>query len=509
MAVINYSVNISNSVSSFFSNCSSRFCNTSVAYGTYNVSIFGVNTSLNCSYSNVLVDSDYSLSQCLLFDAVLNVSATNWTGGSVSSFNVSLAGRSYGTTSGSLLAYIVRNYSYSVLFEYPLFASQSVAFTSNSSYYQSLSTMLLPFNALFFQTYLETSGAKLESNLTNISIVETSGLAQYSVQTNGSGFAFLQNVSVGSYYVSFDNPSYAVRRVFVNVSNSSSQWVYGYLSNGTAILFNYRSVGGNVIPGVLFELFAFVNGTLTKIGSDLSDPTGRVQFFALESTFYAMNSSKTGYQSYFVSYPQILFTSYDITLYESSTASITPSAYVSFSPNSFYNGMSNNFSIVFTSPFGYFSAYNFSVTLPSTTLSGSGSTPLGESFNLNFTIPSSTSRQLVVVNYSFLLSNNVSQNVSLSFYTSAPYLNKTLVNMGDRSYGMLLGDKVLWVSVILLIVMGAAFIGAGFEVALVFGGFVLLLLVYNGFIPLFAHPFFYVPMGLIILFLFFKMWGNR
>ena len=336
LAVINYSVNISNSVSSFFSNCSSRFCNTSVAYGTYNVSIFGVNTSLNCSYSNVLVDSDYSLSQCLLFDAVLNVSATNWTGGSVSSFNVSLAGRSYGTTSGSLLAYIVRNYSYSVLFEYPLFASQSVAFTSNSSYYQSLSTMLLPFNALFFQTYLETSGAKLESNLTNISIVETSGLAQYSVQTNGSGFAFLQNVSVGSYYVSFDNPSYAVRRVFVNVSNSSSQWVYGYLSNGTAILFNYRSVGGNVIPGVLFELFAFVNGTLTKIGSDLSDPTGRVQFFALESTFYAMNSSKTGYQSYFVSYPQILFTSYDITLYESSTASITPSAYVSFSPNSFY-----------------------------------------------------------------------------------------------------------------------------------------------------------------------------
>jgi hypothetical protein len=73
---------------------------------------------------------------------------------------------------------------------------------------------------------------------------------------------------------------------------------------------------------------------------------------------------------------------------------------------------------------------------------------------------------------------------------------------------MLLGDKLFWLVVILLIVMGSAFLGIGFEGALIFGGLILLLMTNNGFIDA-GKPLLYITGFGIVFLLFLRAWGSK
>lgn len=460
-------------------------------------------TAQNSTGSMISTDTrSFSVSYVLL-----NVTARNFTGGFINGFNMSLNGVSFVASGGSLLLNISPFVSYVLSFNNSLYANYETVYVANDSINQYYSTVLYPLNSLFFQTYLESTGGVLASNLTSIVLVNNE--YSYNLSTNNNGFGIIQGVYPGSYYVSFSHPSYVLRKLYLTVLPFSSQNVSVFLNNGTAILFNYKDAGATPIPGVLFRMYTFVNGVLTLVNSDVADSSGRVQFYAMSNKYYAFNSSKSGYNDYFNFYSQLLFTSYDIKLSQSSVGNITPSAWISFSPQSFVNGRSHNFSIIFVSPFGSLNSYQYVLTAPGVMLNGSGLISTGQIFVNNFSIPWSSVSQVVMVNYSFLLENGVSDSRSFTFYTTAPYLNKTLVDIGDKSYGMLGGDKIFWLSIILLVVMGVVWLGAGFEASLMMGGLVVFLLSSTGFITIPWIPLMSVLLAFIIMLLVLKAWGGR
>jgi hypothetical protein len=169
--------------------------------------------------------------------------------------------------------------------------------------------------------------------------------------------------------------------------------------------------------------------------------------------------------------------------------------------------LSKDFNISFVSPYNEFASYQFTFSYPGGSYSDSGSTPGGEYFGIPFSI---SSDGWVYLSYTFFLTDGSTSSNSYAFRISTPWMDKTLVNMGDGDdYGMLFGDKIFWLIIILLIVMGSAFLGIGFEGALIFGGFILLLMTTNGFIPLDKTPLLWIVGFGIVFMLFLRAWGNK
>ena len=75
------------------------------------------------------------------------------------------------------------------------------------------------------------------------------------------------------------------------------------------------------------------------------------------------------------------------------------------------------------------------------------------------------------------------------------------MNMGSKDYGMLIGDKIFWLALIMIVVMGVGYLAIGTEGAIIFGGIIMLIMTFNGFIPKQYVSLMYVPAVAIIMLL--------
>lgn len=416
----------------------------------------------------------------------LNVSAFNIST-PLTTFNVTVDGVSYNTTSGNTSINVFLGL-HNVTVDAPNQVSNTSVINVNTTPVFYYDVSLYPDRYVSIFTYSETNGS-LVTSATAINLVNE--FYSYNSSTTTGGNLTLYDVQPGTYSLTLSNPSYSPTQYVVILNDDSYVRLNAYLKNGTAILFNYRDYGSSVIEGVSLKVYRYVNGSLTLVGSYLSDVTGKVQFYALSNTFYGFNSSKDGYAPYYFTLNPVLFTSYDIPMSALSSGTTTPSGYISYNPASFYENQVVNFRVLFTSPYDSFVSYQYAFTYPGGSVSHSGTSLGGESFNDTFVLNDSSSH-IATLTYSWLLSNGASQSNTIDFLIIAPWQNKTMMNMGDNNYGMLTGDKVYWLTIMLIVVMGVAYLAVGLVGSFLFGGVVLIIMLSNGFIPFSASPLYYV-----------------
>lgn len=436
----------------------------------------------------------------------LTINVSNYTGGLISSYvvnvtNINLSISNSYTFNNPALVNLTQNYVYRIVIDATNYALDNFTYTPTTTT-AIIDRTLQPSNSLSFQMFTE-SGVALTS-LTSISLTSTSG--NYNGTTNATGGKQFTLINPGVYTAQFSNTGYQPRQLQVNVVDRTTQSFNVYMNNGTAILFNYKDYGGRALEGVNLKIYTYVNNNLTLVGEYLSDVTGRVQWYATSNTYYFFTNTLSGYTNNNFYLNPVLFSSYDIPMGVSTAGQYTPTAYLSYNPSSFYTGRTGNLTIRFESPYSSLTSYQYAFTYCSSTINNSGSTSIGQTFSNAYSIDC---EGIATLSYTWFLNNGATQSGSYNFVIVKPWQNKTIMNIGDKSYGMLLGDKVFWLTLIMIVVMGSAYLAVGMEGSLLFGGILLLIMTTSGYIPITAIPLYYVFGFAIIIILVFKGYGGK
>lgn len=403
----------------------------------------------------------------------LNISVLNYTSGIINNFNVSVNSVQYNTSLGYVLVPTILGYSYPIVFNMPNYAwSYSIITIQNSS--QNFSTILYPNNAINITVRNELTNAIIYTN-ESMSFVSDGGIVVYD-SMNGSKL-----------FTSFTADYYSIGISAINYTSRSYRYLFNnsygnltmYLNNGSGVIFNFKTVGGTALQGVLFKVLTYVNGSLVLVESRTSDISGKVSVSLLPNTAYFFNASLNGYTSYPLSLNPVLYGSYDIVMSPLSGGSITPSAQVTYSPTTFFSG-TPNLSIYVTSSYCSLTNFSYTISWLGNSVSSYSLNPCSAYFNVPLNL---TSSSYIQVFYQYSLNNGVYQNWTYTYSISQPQGNHTLVNIGQNYYGMLYGDRILVATFYVLVIMGVAFVALGVGGSLLFGAIFWLIFGQSGFVP--------------------------
>jgi len=443
----------------------------------YNLSISQYYLKVNAyNYSLNQISSTNSSLFNVIYNALLNVSAKDYLLNPISTFNYNLtdltdnSSRYFSTSSYASFSDIIRSRVYQLFFNVTSYTSIYINTTVVSSY-GALSQILYPSNSFFF-TIRDSLGNIITSPITSVLVQGASG----SYSASGSGTINLINLLPGSYTVFANNANYSQGQLYLTV-NSGTQLVNIYLLNGSAILFNTHDLAGNVLSGVVCRGRSYINGSLVEVMSAISDVSGKLQFTGAPSVYYDFNCSLNGYANTFMSFPQLLYSSYDVPMSIISSGNIQPSAYASFTPSNFKKNMAIPFNIQFFSPYSSLLNYSYNVTYPLGSVAGSGSNVKGSTLTNTFNINSTGQ---VIVYYQWYLNNGVYQNFTQTFNIVNVLSTHTINSQSPNNFGMLIGDKVLRDSIIIMMMMGLGWLAFGFFGSLASGGFTLMILLDTG-----------------------------
>jgi len=301
---------------------------------------------------------------------------------------------------------------------------------------------------------------------------------------------------------------YGLKQLIISVPEGSSQNISLILSNATAILFNFKNTGGTSIQNVLCYLYTSV-GSIIPDQSAYSDSSGRIQFLLVTTNYNRLVCSHPDYSAYSEVYNPVYFTSYTITLSSPTGFTTIPTGYISYSPNVFFNGQNTSLDVTFVSPYNNFVSYNYVFTFNGNVTTNSGSISGGESFVSNFFIPATTTSYPIVLNFSFVLDDGSTYN-SVITYNTVPYNSKTLVHLGENRYGMLVGDRIMFVTFILIAMTGLVWVcTTSVMISLAVAGFILMLFIRSGFLGIDGTGAFKIFIVITIAYFLLKAWYNR
>lgn len=201
------------------------------------------------------------------------ITAVNaWNSSSINTFNATINGTTYNTTTGTITTDILNNAS--SLFNITLLADgYSTRTYTNYNVSSNLAASLYPYNSLEVFAFDIDSGA----NLSNFSVTLQSVSDYYFNETNSSLIRFDDLVS-GEYSARIDSDGYSTGYYVVSVNVSSHQFLYAYLTSSfDNVTFKVvDSSTGGVLEGATVVQKKFINGSLTTIQSKNTDITGRV-----------------------------------------------------------------------------------------------------------------------------------------------------------------------------------------------------------------------------------------
>jgi len=469
-----------------------------IPIGSYDVNVSAYN------FTNNLVASGISGTFNLISNALLNVSVYN--GSSlIGSFTADLSDGQTEAGSSSVAFDVIKDRYYNVTIDssaYALNTSQVYIANFGTNY---LNVSLLPNNGVNITIRSEADGSIIYGT-TALSFVGDNGNIFYSSMNGSKVFTSL---TPDDYSVAFVLSPYSSKSYRLILEDRTFNYLTAYLNNGTAILFNFKTVGGSAISGVTFEVYTIINGQSTLVESVVSDLSGQVQVYLESNKYYSFVATKSGYATYYFSLNPVLYTSYDVVMTASGTGdTTTPSAVVTFSPTSFFRYQNGHYSVDFISQYDSLSSYGFNLTLPSGSIAGTGTNPHGESFTNAFNIGNSLPNQRVSLFYYYILDDGSYVNQTLSFPIIYTTSNRTWVNMGnsinastglDETTGYYVGERVIIVTFISLVMFGVGWLAFGGAIpGLLMALIPILFFVNVGFVP---KPLYYIVGFFIVIFI--------
>lgn len=393
------------------------------------------------------------------------------------------------TTNGSLNFILLQGYTYFIQFATPNGTHEymNVSLAANASN-QRYEFEVLPAPSIDITIRSASTGSLITENITIVLTSNTTGDTVYTV----TGGYFATDLSPEQYVIKLSGANYSQSTYVVTAGEGSVYFLTAYLQANTSevVMQFVDSIATSVtITGASVTQQALVNGSWVPISTKLTDITGRTTFGYLDDVAYQFIAIATGYQTKTFTLDPVLFSSYTVQMQRSTTLDFTEdfqSVYINYEPKLFYNARENEVDITFASPTGTFTSYDYTINYPGGTKTGGGSNVVGETFSVAFNITGASylDRVNISLGYDTTIGPERSFNYSNLILISPG--NTTFIANQDNTYGLGLVERLLVVTIIIVVVAGLATLFAGPIAGLVVALFLMGWAVKIGFWPWWA-----------------------
>jgi hypothetical protein len=474
--------------------CGYTFFNTSIsAPYNYNQYINITGCSLGQQHTNITVcdlASNCDFKKFLWYSmARLNITANSSLGdGGITTFSIYQNGTLKGSTTGGV--YSLDNLSAG----YINITIDAVGYElKSSSVYINTTFSIHKFNlystnSLNITLKEEATGTIITTD--NITIRFSSSTQEWTNISDDGGF-YIDNLLDAEYSLLFTSASYEDRTYTITVANRSHQELTIYLAaNTSTTIFTITDIDtSSLLSYVLGTMYRMINNTWQPVESKYSDITGKIQFNYLPSVKYKFYLSKSEYEDYIFYLDPILYSSYDINMQKSITQNNNQDydkIAIIYYPSTFQAKLINNFSLLIQSPYGELLDYGFNLTYPGGTNTTSGTNSIGGQLTVQFNITGATAYDTVRVDYWYNTAITGTRYFTYYFPIANIDTGPTLYDNNDNTYGLGLFERVLIMSIMVIIVVGIATLVGQPIPGIALGFFLQCFFVYNGFIPLWA-----------------------
>lgn len=499
---------------------STTFCNTSTSNCLNNplASFYNVNITPNDGTSFHSLNTNTTISalqnETIYFyvhthqinitakDSVTLANITNFTI-NIKSLN-STYETNYTTTNGLIDAFVIHE-TYNITIDangYALYNNidtLSITNDTNKTFYLQRN------NGILINIYNEANGSLITD--TNFTIYTFLNNTLIYTNTTNATITFYELIP-GNYTLRFEAINYAVKEYYIEVGNRSFQVLNAYMLQTTysTILTFTNEANGQVVEGVTLIIQKYINGSLEVISSLTSDITGRCQFSYQPNNQYYFTASKTYYTTKSFTLNPILFSSYNVLLtptttqtYESDYSGVT----INYNPTSFNNNQINTLTFTFGSPQGKLNNYGFNITFNGLINSSSGVNSYGEVLSASLNITGASFQDTAQVIYYYTTSDGATNTHAFKIpINGASASNYTLFYNKGNTYGLGDFERILIITTLLIIVVGAGVMFSGVFVGGVLGMLILGFFAYMGFIN------WWITYPTLVFLFAFIVWGS-
>jgi len=441
----------------------------------YNISIYSYQSNeshLNASFTN------YNISQQLTFNyTILNITAKdNLTGvtlgnisQSVTSSNLSGAVAQRTNTANPALFFIYPGFNYLLTTSTPAYNTIDYNIPTVPFGVYNYTVNLSANNSVYF-SFVDAN--TLSTIFTSVTVNLILGNVSLYNCTSTTGNCLIANITPNTYDVVITATGYNPLSGSVVVGNNTYQTFAAYMNTPTALNTIFTIVNQQTfepITGAIvsIESRAPANPTYTFITTLTSDIVGSVLFNYNASLYYRFTVSASEFEPNTFELKPIIYTSYEIRLRQNITVN-TSDAYETLSiqrtPTRIINNQIANFTYFISAPNGNLVFYNYTIFTSynnSILLQGSGTNAYGEILNNSLYVSSTQLNATIYYATSYILSNGYTAsfiNVIPVEGTAADY---TSVGAGGDRYNLSLFDRLLILTVVIILSGGMAFYFGG------------------------------------------------
>lgn len=363
----------------------------------------------------------------------------------------------------------------------------------NATAWQNSSTGQVSFQALNVTIRDENTGGLITENIT---VVVTGSSSETTVYTS-TGSILISDLENGENSFSFSGPSYSQRTYIVTLTNLTQTLTVYLGANTSSTTFTVKDiVTGATLENVNSGMYRLIGGAWTPVETRYTDVTGRVVFHYIPDTYYRFVMAKSGYDELVFYLNPVVYSSYDIFLTPTETLDETQDfalVNIMWVPEIVYDAVPVNFTFLIQAPSGLLSNYGYNLTFPGGTAGGYGTNAIGGQLQSEILVVGASSLDKVRIDYFYTNTIDGLKEYTAYIPISANVSDLTLGAQQDEHYGMSFFERLFWLTIILIIVVGVPSAIGKPLVGGILGLFTLGVLVRTGFIELW--------LGLIPIFL--------
>lgn len=460
-----YSLNLS--LGNHILNLSSKDFNNNLVYQTKNINIT-TNANLTIQLQNAYNGS------AINNNGTLNVTLNN----QINSYNI---------INGKVSFDIAKNTTYGLFFDVNGFAYKQTNYTTNFSTYQNQNFTLYTNNSVLVNIFDENTNQRIYLNIS----VTFTGLTETIYYTNTSEL-YVDNLADGNYTVKFLGGNYTLKSYTITVGARSTQNLNAYLSESSPVVFTFLDFDSSaVLPGTTFVQQRLINSTWTVVDTKTSDITGRAQVYYVTGVKYQFVASLSNYQTQSFILDPVLFSTYNVRLQK--TTSLSPSntpsglgVNINYGSNLFYTNQTTSFVWVISSPVGSLVNYTLNVSYPGGEQTFFGNQAIGEQFSHTVNISGASLTDKVYIKYCYDTTTGSNQCFNYQYGIIGSYSSYSIMGNRNQTYGLGTFERILIVTIFVLIVAGLTFFLIGMLPGMLVGLFLYGYFYYVGFIPLWS-----------------------
>lgn len=467
---------------------------TNESHLNYTIQNYNISTNLTVNYTVLNLTAKDYLSTATLGNITQTVSSSNVSG--------AVAQRTNTANPAAFFIYPSLNYSLSTFapgyntlyYSLPNFSTGVYNYVAN----------LTANNSVYF-SFLDAN--TLNPLFVNVTATLINGGTTYNC-TGAAGNCLIQNITPNNYTVVITATSYNTLSGSVSVGNNTYQAYIAYMNSPSPLNTIFTITDQQTLEPIAGAVVSVesrtpANPIYSFITALYSDVVGSALLNYNASLYYRITVTATGYDANTFELKPIIYTAYEVRLKQNITINVTDpyqSLSIQRTPNSVNNNQTANFTYFISAPSGNLIYYNYTIFTSynnSILLQGTGINAYGGLLNTSFFVSTNLLNATVYMATSYRLSNGYISSFLTAIPVQGVAVDSTSSGAANNRFNIPLFDRLLIVTIIVILAAGMAFYFAGVMPGGAMAIFVLSYFVATGFMPYWAG----IPSVIVLMFL--------